>query len=90
MKKLDLLDENSSSIDFDSEPYRSLVNELYSKEWVVYSKKPFGSNLAVLNYIGRYSHRVAISNSRILDYSWEDHTVTFRTRTTETIPNKKG
>lgn len=77
MKKLDLLDENSSSIDFDSEPYRSLVNELYSKEWVVYSKKPFGSNQAILNYIGRYSHRVAISNSRILDYSLEDHTVTF-------------
>ena len=77
MKKLDLLDENSSSIDFDSEPYRSLVNELYSKEWVVYSKKPSAAIWLYLTILDDYSHRVAISNSRILDYSLEDHMVTF-------------
>lgn len=78
MKKLELVDKNNNIIDFLEEPYRSLVNELYSKEWVVYSKEPFGNNQAVLNYIGRYSHRVAISNSRILNYDSENHTVTFR------------
>ncbi|MCI9131824.1 transposase [Thomasclavelia cocleata] len=60
------------------EPYKSLIDELYSKEWVVYSKKPFGNNQAVLNYIGRYSHRVAISNSRILNYDQNNHTFIYK------------
>lgn len=77
MRKLSLFDKDNNKIDLDSEPYLSLVKELYSKEWVVYTKKPFGSNQAVLNYIGRYSHRVAISNSRIKDYNSNMHTVTF-------------
>lgn len=78
IKKLELYDSHNNLIDFQIEPYKSLIDELYSKEWVVYSKKPFGDNLAVLNYIGRYSHRVAISNSRILNYDYINHTVTFR------------
>ena len=78
MKKLILHDSKGNQIDFRDEPYKSLIDELYSKEWVVYSKKPFGNNQAVLNYIGRYSHRVAISNSRILNYDSSHHTVTFR------------
>lgn len=78
MKKCTLFDSNHNKIDFSHEPYASLLDDLYEKEWVVYSKKPFGNNHAVLNYIGRYSHRVAISNSRILNYDQENHTVTFR------------
>lgn len=39
--------------------------ELFSQDWVVYCKYPFGGREMVLEYIGRYSHRVAISNSRI-------------------------
>lgn len=78
MKKLELYDSTNNLIDFCDEPYKSLIEELYSKQWVVYSKKPFGNNQAVLNYIGRYSHRVAISNSRILNYDQNNHTVTFR------------
>ncbi len=78
IKKLKLYDSHNRLIDFQVEPYKSLIDELYSKEWVVYSKKPFGNNQAVLNYIGRYSHRVAISNSRILNYDHIHHTVTFR------------
>lgn len=77
MRKLTLFDKDGNIIDLDAEPYLSLVKELYSKEWVVYTKKPFGSNQAILNYIGRYSHRVAISNSRIKDYNNVMHTVTF-------------
>ena len=37
-------------------------------EWVVYSKRPFGGPEAVLAYLSRYTHRVAISNSRLLAY----------------------
>ena len=45
-------------------------------EWVVYSKPPFGGPKQVLAYLGRYTHRVAISNNRLLDI--EEGTVSFR------------
>jgi Putative transposase/Transposase zinc-binding domain len=45
-------------------------------EWVVYAKKPFGGPQQVLEYLGRYTHRVAISNNRLLDFT--DGTVTFQ------------
>jgi len=44
-------------------------------EWVVYAKPPFGGPKQVLEYLGRYTHRVAISNNRLLDFS--DGAVTF-------------
>jgi hypothetical protein len=46
------------------------------KEWVVYAKPPFAGPQQVLDYVGRYTHRVAISNDRILDI--EDREVRFR------------
>ena len=45
-------------------------------EWVVYSKKPFGSAQRVLDYLGRYTHRVAISNNRLI--SMDQEQITFR------------
>jgi hypothetical protein len=45
-------------------------------EWVVYAKRPFAGPQQVLDYVGRYTHRVAISNNRLLDIA-EDK-VTFR------------
>ena len=42
------------------------LNKLRKKNWVVYAKKPFGAPQTVLNYLGRYTHRVALSNDRIL------------------------
>jgi len=42
------------------------LKELRKKQWVVYAKKPFGSPHTVLDYLGRYTHRVALSNDRIL------------------------
>lgn len=48
---------------------------LRKKEWVVYAKKPFAGPQQVLDYVGRYTHRVAISNNRILGI--EDGKVTF-------------
>jgi Putative transposase/Transposase zinc-binding domain len=49
---------------------------LYTKEWVVYAKRPFGGPERVLKYLARYTHRVAISNSRLLEL--RDGRVTFR------------
>lgn len=56
----------------------SLIWKLRGKNWVVYCKPPFGSAGKVIEYLGRYTHRVAISNSRIIKL--EDGKVTFRWR----------
>ena len=45
--------------------YKKWKDNLYKKEWVVYTKKPFGGVKHVVNYLARYSHRVAITNHRI-------------------------
>jgi hypothetical protein len=57
-----------------------LFNSLFEKEWVVYAKPPFAGPKKVLSYLGRYTHRVAISNNRILQvddkqvtFSWRDY-----------------
>jgi hypothetical protein len=49
---------------------------LYAQDWVVYAKRPFGGPERVLKYLARYTHRVAITNSRLLDL--RDGRVTFR------------
>jgi Putative transposase len=52
------------------------LNVLRKVEWVVYAKRPFGGPEQVLSYLGRYTHRVAIANSRLL--ACEDGRVRFR------------
>jgi hypothetical protein len=42
-----------------------LVSELYKKRWVVYAKRPFNGPVSVIEYLGRYTHKIAISNHRI-------------------------
>jgi len=54
------------------------LRELRRVEWVVYAKPPFGGPAQVLAYLGRYTHRVAIANSRLLDVT--DQEVAFRWR----------
>ena len=54
-----------------------LIDLLYKKEWVVYAKAPFGGPHAVIEYLGRYTHKVAISNHRIGSLNEEEGTVTF-------------
>lgn len=49
------------------ESVEQLRAQLYAKEWVVYAKAPFAGPAHVLDYVGRYTHRVAIANHRILD-----------------------
>ena len=51
---------------------------LFRNDWVIYSKQPFGGPEHVLRYLGAYTHRVAISNSRLVALS--DGNVTFRWR----------
>ena len=58
--------------------FHSLLSALRSKEWVVYSKPPFGGPEHVLKYLARYTHRVAISNGRLLGL--ENGQVRFRWR----------
>ena len=60
------------------EGFKDLKNQLFAKDWVVYSKRPFSGPEKVLDYLGRYTHRVAISNHRIVNL--EDGKVTFTYR----------
>lgn len=53
----------------------SFTQTLFQKEWVVYAKRPFGNTHGVIEYLGRYTHKVAISNHRI--QSVDDEKVTF-------------
>ncbi|HMD10493.1 MAG TPA: IS91 family transposase [Candidatus Acidoferrum sp.] len=58
--------------------FSSWLRLLFRKDWVVYSKPPFGGPQHVLHYLGRYTHRVAISNHRLV--SLDDQKITFRWR----------
>ena len=51
----------------DPKAFAQYLAPLRKSEWVVYAKPPFGGPEQVLNYLGRYTHRVAISNHRLLD-----------------------
>ena len=56
--------------------FRSFLRSLFRDDWVVYAKPPFGGPLHVLHYLARYTHRVAISNHRLVNVA--DGKVTFR------------
>lgn len=60
--------------------FQGLIDRLYQVSWVVYCKPPFKSPYHVLRYLGRYTHRVAISNNRItnisngqVSFKWRDY-----------------
>jgi hypothetical protein len=59
----------------EAENFNCLLCELRQIEWVVYAKPPFGGPEQVLKYLARYTHRVAISNGRLLEFA--DNEVTF-------------
>lgn len=56
---------------------QSILNACFKKEWVVYAKKPFSGVNSVVEYLGRYTHKVAISNHRIKDINSSDNTISF-------------
>lgn len=55
---------------------KPFINQLYKHNWVVYAKRPFTGAYSVIEYLGRYTHKIAISNHRITDITSD--TVTFR------------
>lgn len=62
----------------DPDRFRALVDNLRRVRWVVYCKPPFGGREQVVRYLGQYTHRVGLSNHRLVFLG--EHTVTFRTR----------
>ena len=60
----------------DETAFRRFLRSLYRQPWVLYAKPPFGSPAHVLHYLARYTHRVAISNHRLVAVT--DEAVTFR------------
>ncbi|MBK8892525.1 MAG: transposase [Propionivibrio sp.] len=64
-----------------------LKHALYAHDWVVYAKQPLGGPEAVLDYLGRYTHRVAISNERIVGIDGND--VLFRVRADRSTGKKR-
>jgi hypothetical protein len=59
---------------------KNFINDLYKTDWVVYSKEPFAGAEQVIEYLGRYTHKVAIGNHRLLNvdekgvrFSWRDY-----------------
>lgn len=61
----------------DTTDIKQLLNLLFQKDWIVYAKAPFGGPQAVIEYLGRYTHKVAISNHRICSINDDDGAVTF-------------
>ena len=60
--------------------FQLLIKVLRKKSWVVYGKKPFGSPVHVLDYLSRYTDRVALSNDRILSAHRGNVTFSYRDR----------
>jgi hypothetical protein len=81
----------------DAHTFAAWLAPLRDCEWVVYAKRPFAGPAAVLAYLSRYTHRVAISNSRLLaldargvTFRWKDYRAKGRTRykTMSLAPNE--
>jgi Putative transposase/Transposase zinc-binding domain len=71
----------------DPQRFRRWLDALYRQDWVVYAKRPFGGAQQVFRYLGRYSHRVALANSRLLtleegqvSFQWKDYADHQRTK----------
>jgi len=75
--------------------FKELLNDLMSKDWVVYSKKPFAGPEKLMAYLGRYTHKIAISNYRILDcnekfvtFTWRDYSDNNEVKTMQLHPHE--
>ena len=75
--------------------FAAFVRSLFQQDWVVYAKPPFGGAEHVLHYLARYTHRVAISNHRLVSVSdtsvrfrWKDYAYGHRQRTMTVSPEE--
>ena len=80
LKQADLKYHGQQKYLLDPYCFNSFLSQLYQKEWIVYCKPPFKNAASVVEYLGRYTHRVAISNSRIVksengmvSFKWRDY-----------------
>jgi transposase len=71
----------------DPQSFAAYLAPLRKAEWFVYSKRPFGGPQAVLGYLSRYTHRIAIANSRLIafdqqgvTFKWKDYRIEGRDR----------
>lgn len=69
------LEKQKVKLPTDYKDFKVLKDLCYKKQWVVYSEKPFSNPENLINYLGNYTHRVAISNQRIISH--KDGKVTF-------------
>jgi hypothetical protein len=79
----------------ESNNFDAFISELYRKEWVVYCKETFKCAAKVLDYFGRYTHRVAISNERIIGiengyiaFRWRDYSDGNKTKLMKLLANE--
>jgi len=71
----------------DMEQLRNLLQQLYKLNWVVYAKRPFAGPIQIIKYLSRYTHRIAISNHRIV--ALKDDKITFTVKNYRKL-DKKG
>jgi hypothetical protein len=70
----------------DMAELRKLFSKILLKKWVVFAKRPFGGPEQIINYLSRYTHRIAISNHRIL--ALKDNTISFHYKNYKTKNEK--
>lgn len=84
LQALKLMIQNGEVILPDDKDVKQFFDSLYQKNWVIYAKAPFGGPQSVIEYLGRYTHKVAISNHRIssinnvagtVSFDYKDYTV---------------
>ena len=71
----------------DSTAFSDYLAPVEDKKWHVYAKRPFGGPKAVLAYLARYTHRVAISNRRLIKA--DAHAVTFKFKDYRIVPEAR-
>lgn len=84
--------ENLKKLHKEKQVKGSVPTGLFDKNWVVYAKQPFGGPEQIIKYLGRYTHRTAISNERIIDvdnqqvtFTWKDYSKGYKKQTTSLL-----
>jgi len=77
LKRIRKMVQNNEVQTIDKADTEYMLHEIGFKRWNVYAKKPFGGPLQVLEYLGRYTHKVAVTPHRIKDIDGKQSTVTF-------------
>ena len=62
----------------DQSGFKGLLKQCYAQDWYSYTKRTFSGPLAVVQYLGRYTHRIAISNNRIIHMDQDTVTITIK------------